>query len=116
MKTEELKSELVKTLRELAEAYAEIWFNCLIEGDTLTAEIYARRAYEADKRATNLTNIWTKEHKTMEDKRTLAEIFSDIADDFYRLCLLSDDLIEAHKMHRQALEFDRLSREAEEAE
>jgi hypothetical protein len=49
----------------------------------------------------------------MEDKRTLAEIFSDIADDFYMLCLLSDDLIEAHKMHARAVEFDRLSREAE---
>lgn len=49
----------------------------------------------------------------MEDKRTLAEIFSDIADDFYMLCLLSEDAIEAHKMHARAVEFDRLSREAE---
>lgn len=49
----------------------------------------------------------------MEDKRTLAEIFSDIADDFYRLCLLSDDIIEAHKMHTRAVELDQLSREAE---
>lgn len=49
----------------------------------------------------------------MEDKRTLAEIFSDIADDFYKLCLLSDDLIEAHKMHARAVKLDQLGREAE---
>ena len=79
------------------------------EKTPLSASVFQQWKTEAGKPE----KIKQVRYKTMEDKRTLAEIFSDIADDFYMLCLLSEDAIEAHKMHRQALEFDRLSREAE---
>jgi hypothetical protein len=82
------------------------------EKTPLSASVFQQWKMEAGKPE----KIKSKENKTMKDKRTLAEIFSDIADDFYMLCLLSDDLIEAHKMHARAVELDRLSREAEGAE
>lgn len=49
----------------------------------------------------------------MDNNKTLSEIFSDIADVFYKFCIVTDDMIEAHKAYARAIEMDELAREYE---
>lgn len=47
------------------------------------------------------------------NNKSISEIFSDIADIFYKFCIVTDDMIEAHKAHARAIEMDKLAREYE---